>query len=142
MVSAEESPDSKGKLRMKADRISQDEAERIKQDSDAYKETELEKLAPDLFKEQTRAAIQREQEQQKENMEDIKENLFVTKQHKDTTVKDSRVALFSKDYSIPATAAHGEVEGKAMGPQIFGALGAILFLICGGIYGAFRKMMN
>ncbi|MGC4376900.1 type VII secretion protein EssA [Fictibacillus sp. Mic-4] len=134
-----------GTIHWKSDRISQNESEKKKAESQSNKETELEKIAPDLFSEQTRAAIESKQRKNKQQMESIKHSLFVTPVKKDMVIKNSRKALFTDNYQAPFVAEpQSDEDGRSRGMSktVTTILGGVALLICTGIYKMIRTFME
>lgn len=139
---AETTLDHSGKLRLETDRIGKDPAEREKSESKDGKETELEKVAPDLFNEQTRAAIQAKQAEMEKLTKKVKQKLFIKSSGSDTSLKEKEKALFSSDYSVrTAEASNKNNQASFMSNKIVIALVGILAAGCAGIYVMSRKML-
>ncbi len=144
---AETSLDHSGKIRLQTERIGQDAVEREKLESQDHKETELEKTAPDLFKEQTRAAIKTKQVENQKKTEELEQGLFVTPSELNTTLKDTEKILFSSDYTVQYTAVPSEgsnennQDGLISSKTWMAILGCIV-VGCGGLFTMMRKMLE
>lgn len=144
---AASSLDHSGKMRIKIERISQDDAERKKLESQDQKETELEKVAPDLFKKQTMKTIQKKQAEQKEKEQKMKHILFTVKSKPNDTLKNMQKELFSSRYSAQYNDTALTEDDKESGSGLvskktFSVLFGFVFVICGGIYFMMTKMMR
>lgn len=142
---AEENKDQKGKMHLKTERISESQKEELKQED--YKETELDKIAPDLFNEQNRAVIESKKKEIQEYKGNLKDRLFMTTSSKKITTEDMRWGLFPNKYSIEegtVTAQNKTIksEEKAMSIGKLVPLFALVFMILIGIYLMMRKMFG
>ncbi|MCM3603323.1 type VII secretion protein EssA [Robertmurraya korlensis] len=139
---AEGSLDHSGEMRLKTDRIGQDTAEREKQDTQSQKETELEKQAPGLFKEQTRAVIQEKQKELNHTVKSLEQNLFVQPRDSNETIEISKQTLFSNDYKVQnSPSIHQVGQGNSSSKIATGLVGFVL-ACCGGVYIMMRKMLE
>ena len=75
---AEADLDKNGELRVKIERIGEEKADPEKLESQDVEKTELEKIAPGLFKEQTWAAIESRQKGLDETTKQFEDSLFVS----------------------------------------------------------------
>ena len=96
---AETNLDKNGELRVKIERIGEEKADPEELESQDVEETELEKIAPGLFKEQTRA-IQSRQKRLDETAEQFEDSLFVSPVEQNKMIKDTEKSLFSNEYVI------------------------------------------
>ena len=78
---------------MKIERIGQDEVDPEKLESQDVEKTELEKIAPGLFKEQTRAAIESRQKGLDETAKQFEDSLFVSPVKQNTTIEDTENSI-------------------------------------------------
>ncbi|MEH7180132.1 type VII secretion protein EssA [Neobacillus vireti] len=139
---AETTLDHSGKLRLETDRISKEAAEREKPESQDNKETVLEKVAPDLFKEQTRAAIQTKQTEMEKSIKKVKQKLFIKPSGSDTSLRDKEKALFASDYSFQsAEASHKNHKESFMSSKMVVVLIGMVAAGCAGIYVMSRKIL-
>lgn len=145
--SAETSLDQSGKLQIKIERIGQDDAERVR--SQDQQETELEKIAPDLFKEQTRAAVQTKQKQMEKQVKTLKGELFTgaVAAQDNSEIKNLKKALFAKKYpgqpSVITAQNNNEDKGEGLiGKKAVAFLFGFILLLCGGIYGMIQKTLE
>lgn len=139
--------DHSGKLQIKMDRIGEDNAQIQQQESQDYKETELEQIAPDLFKKQTQDAIKENQAKQETETKKIKQNLFASPHKPDTALKDMEKTLFTGNYTIQNTVASNEnsndnAAAGSISNKMVTILGGALLAICGGFYVLLRKWMG
>lgn len=140
---ADDTSDRSGKLRFKVDRIG--ESGQVGTQSD--KQTELEKIAPDLFTEETQTVIEAKQKEINNEMKELEQSLFETTPKNDTTMEDMKSTLFASDYTVPKMTAANveEAEGNSggiMGNALFSSLAAMVVLLCGGIFAVMRKMVE
>lgn len=145
-ASAANGLDHSGEMRLKLERIGQGDAKGEQAESPSDKETELEKNAPDLFKERMREAIRTKQKEQIDARAALEQSLFMKPSEPDTTVMDTEKTLFASDYSVPITAvatqeSEQESSGGAVGKTVFTALFGLVFAICGGIYALMRRTL-
>jgi len=142
---ADETLDHSGKIRLQTDRIGQDAVDRKTLDTQDYQETELERLAPDLFKEQTQAALKTKQIELEQSTSDLQQGLFVTPSKSYITLKQTESALFSSDYSVQynTASAQNELDDQHDGflntKTITTFLGMVV-IGCGGLLTMMRKM--
>lgn len=141
-ASAEDSPQDKGKMDWKIDRIIQGESEEERHQT----ETELEKRLPELFDEETKVTIQSVQKENKESVDDLKDSLFAMDFEADATIDDTKEALFTSEYVAPKSSSNhddDEEGGNSWFNNVLLAgltgLGCIVF---GGIYVMFRKLSD
>lgn len=144
---AEENLNDSGNMQWKMERIGQDDVERENLASQDYKETELEKIAPDLFKEQTRAMLETKQIEIKETTKKLEQNLFVTPSKPNTTLNDTKRALFSSNYTVQNNAASNENTAEngqesVVNKKIWIILSGFVLVSFAGIYAMMRKMME
>lgn len=141
-VSAEDTTNPTGKMRLQTDRIGQDE----KPNSQADKKTELENSLPHLFKDETKAIIDEKQKELGQETDDLKKMLFVTEQEKDITMKETMKTLFASDYTVPkASVANNDInesDSGIMGNTLFSSLIGMVILLCGGLFAVMRKMVE
>lgn len=142
-ASAEDTSNRSGKLRLKVDRIG--ESKHVEKQTD--KMTELEKMAPDLFTEETQTAIEEKKKEMHTEMTELEQSLFVITPEIDTTMEDMKSTLFASDYTVPKmTVANGDEpengSGGIMGNTLFASLVGMVVLLCGGIFAAMRKMVE
>ena len=96
-VSAEDTTNPTGKMRLQTERIGQDG----KSNTQVDKKTELENSLPDLFKDETKAVIEEKQKEMGQETDDLKKMLFVTEKVDDITMKETMKTLFASDYTVP-----------------------------------------
>ena len=107
-TSAEEDPDFNGELRLRTDRVGQDGKERKHLEKQKEKETEMERIAPDLFGEKTRTAIEQKKRERDEQLEKAKQSLF---SGTEMAVKNPEEDLFTAEYA-PSAITAGKKEAK------------------------------
>ncbi|ULT57353.1 type VII secretion protein EssA [Neobacillus drentensis] len=133
--------DDTGKMLLKTDRIGQDSTI----GNENHKETELEKVAPELFKEQTRAAINTKQLESEKATENLEQKLFVQPSKPNTALKDTKNTLFSSNYTVQyaeASAQDTKKDGGLISDRIIPALIGLVAACCGGIFVMMRKMLE
>lgn len=133
-----------GKMDLKTDRVEQTNQEKIEKEQKENQETELDKYAPGLFKEQTKDAIKEKQKQIEGDTKYLNDSLFVTSNKKDTTVKDKQNRLFAQDYTVStavnASQNKNQQETDPISKQMIGILATVVLAICCGIYVVIRKI--
>ncbi|WP_218971569.1 type VII secretion protein EssA [Neobacillus soli] len=143
--SAEGHLDHSGEIRIEIERIGQDDREREKLASQDQKETELEKIMPDLFKEQTRAAIVMKQNEMTETMDKLQQTLFETPIEADTTT-EIKTALFTNDnmvkYAAVAKQNKQQTDEEGISKKTVAALFGSVLVICAGLLAMMRQMLN
>jgi type VII secretion protein EssA len=140
-VTADSTSKNSGKLRFKTERIDQGENEKKHQNI----ETELDKVFPTLFREETIITINLEKVKQAEHTKELEQILFEMPSKSDTTLHDMKgETLFTVDYTPPKTSTVNEVteDGQAtsIGKGAFASLAALLLVLCGGIYTMLLKL--
>ncbi|WP_040205562.1 type VII secretion protein EssA [Neobacillus jeddahensis] len=138
--------DHSGKIRVQSERIGQDAIERKSLETQDYKETELEKIAPDLFKEQTRAAIEAKQGEMERSTEVVEQELFTIPRAPNLTIQNTEKVLFSSDYTVQYTAAPTQKTTETNNDDLLDsktltAFFGMVVLGCGGIFTMMRKML-
>ena len=145
--SADDNLDHSGKIRLQTDRIGQDAAEREKLTTQDYQETELEKMAPDLFKEENQAALKTKQIEIKQSTSELEQGLFLGPSKPNSTLKSAEKVLFSNSYTVHKTTAPTQnmPENNPDGPFGTKTLTAFLGIViagCGGIFTMIRKTLE
>ncbi|WP_160724843.1 type VII secretion protein EssA [Bacillus sp. USDA818B3_A] len=138
---AEEPSNNSGKMELKTDRIGQDSAI----ENEFHKETELEKMAPELFEEQTRASIETKQLEAEKAAKNLEKNLFVQPSEQNTALSDTKNSLFSSNYSVQYAQSAGRdanEEGGQISKRMVPALIGFVAVCCGGVYIMMRKMLE
>jgi type VII secretion protein EssA len=144
---ADETLDHSGKIRLQTDRIGQDAVERENLETQDYQETELEKLAPNLFKEQTQAALKTKQIEMEQSTSDLQQGLFVSPSKPDITLKHTEKVLFSSNYTVQYTAVPSENEpedqqGGILNTKTITTFLGMVVIGCGGIFTMMRKTLG
>lgn len=137
-VFGEGTTNSDGKMRFKMERIGG------KEGVQSHKETELEKIAPDLFKEETKETIEKKQSEIKNEVEHLEEILFTTTKVTDSSMQETKKILFSNDYETPKSIAaedDGNKEGTTSNVILYSAIGVVV-LLCGGIFTYMQKVVG
>lgn len=128
----------KGTMEIKSDRITKYKDEV----NDVFKETELEKRVPSLFKETTYDKIEDTQEGYRRITEELKHSVLVENIKEDSFVENIQSGLFTEDYEVATTASVDEQKSKSekISTSIIVA-SLILFgiVLCVGIYFFIQK---
>jgi len=133
--------DDMGKMLLKTDRIGQDSTT----GNENHKETELEKVAPDLFNEQTRAAINTKQLESEKATANLEQKLFVQPSEPSTSLKDTKNTLFSNNYTVQyaeVSTQDTKEDGGLISNRIIPALIGLVAACCGGTFVMMRKMLE
>lgn len=144
LVNAEQTLQNQGKLRFKQERIGESDV-LTGQEAPANIETELEKVAPDLFEESTKETIEKKQNQKSEQQTELERNLFLQPHEENVVLKKTEAYLFANDYEAPTFASQGQNEQNQADPTstpILASLIGVALAICGGIYAFMRKMFE
>jgi len=144
---ADEALDHSGKIRLQTDRIGQDAIERENLETRGDQETELEKLAPDLFKEQTLDALRMKQLELEQSTSDLQQALFVAPSKPDITLKNTEKVLFSSNYIVQQTPVPTQNEpenqpGDFLNTKTITTFLGMVVLGCGGIFTMMRKTLG
>ncbi|SDM26214.1 type VII secretion protein EssA [Sediminibacillus halophilus] len=127
--------ESDGSLKMKVDRIKQE-----KKENQSNKETELDKVFPELFEEETFTAIKQVEEESNQSMEALEEELFTMEEEPVTTLHATRDVLFEETYSVTASTTadadekQADEESSGVGNTVLMALTGAGLLLSGGLY--------
>lgn len=135
-VNAEETLQHTGKLRFKQERIGENDA-LSGQEASANMETELEKIAPDLFHESTKEMIETKQMERHEEQIELEKHLFLQPHEENVLLKETEATLFANNYVAPKIASEEQLEGSDTGlanTPILASLIGVTLAICGGIY--------
>lgn len=133
IVFAQDDEAEKGKLKIKADRI----IENDDYDNENLVETELEKTFPDLFKEETVEKIETKQTDNIEMTNKLKQQIFHEELPESTAIYEVKSELFTDDYS-PARMNAQEEEDPEQSSQpsslfMYGSIATFLGMVFGGI---------
>jgi type VII secretion protein EssA len=139
-VLADDQPSTaeRGKLNMDLDRISGSS-----QEDQTNTITELEKVFPELFRDETRESIDRKQLEQEEWLEDLHRSIFEMESQTDATVALVQETLFTESYTAPTTEsyAHEEPSEGANNVLLFSIMGFI-FMVGGAVFALMRHVMD
>lgn len=123
----------KGKMEIKTDRITKYR----EQINEVFKETELEKTVPDLFKESTQVKINDKQDMYTEITNELKHSVLVEELEENGFIEDVQSTLFTDDYEVAFDSVDEDQKSKSeiISTNIIIA-SLILFglLVCVGIY--------
>lgn len=136
--------DSDGKLEMKIDRITEEKSENT-----SKKETEIEKIFPMLFAEETATTVEKKKAQQEQSLDELEAVLFTIDAEPNKTLQQTKDALFTTDYAtIAATTTkqsedHSDNKGVSESDHtLVYVLVGFALLLCGGLYVMMQKMLN
>jgi type VII secretion protein EssA len=127
---------------LKTDRVEKTTQEKIDNEKKSNEKTELEKYAPDLFKQQSTDAFKAQQKQIDVETKKLEDSLFVQSDKKDTAMKNIQEELFSKNYTT-GTANTASLDTNPIDPfskKVIIALSSLVFGICCGIYAVIKKI--
>jgi type VII secretion protein EssA len=146
-VFAQTNLDNSGELRLKIERIGEGKVAPEKLEFQDVEETELERIAPGLFKEQTRAAIESRQKGLDETAKQFEDSLFVSPVEQNKMIKDTEKSLFSNEYvveyyAIPSGNKPQSDDGNVISKEVLAAIFGMVFIICAGIYLLMNKMVK
>lgn len=133
---AEADDESKGKLRLRTDRISEEKTD------DELRETELERQMPDLFKQETKELIHSLKTKEAEALQQLEHSLFSMPSEADTTVNEIMDHLFTEDYVPPqrsSSANEDQDQSSSLKTGIFVGLISTAIALCGFVYSLFMK---
>lgn len=124
--------ENKGKLNLEINRI----GETNTSDESSSIETEHEKRLPELFKTETTETINHLDEEMKEDIDELEESVLLMTDLTDTTLSDTKDALFTPSYEAPKTSTDDleEAEEKSISKGLLFGLMGVLSLLCVGIY--------
>lgn len=115
----------KGKMKIKTDRILNDEGETV--------ETELDKLFPDLFADETMDKVKLKQTEFENITNDLKQHIFHENLHESVFIDELKAQVFTEDYVARQAYKEDEMdESESTSSLVF--YGSILLFI--GIIGA------
>ncbi|MFV8828654.1 type VII secretion protein EssA [Alkalihalobacterium sp. APHAB7] len=131
------STEERGKLNMNLDRISGSKGDQTKT------KTELEKVFPELFRDETRELIDRKQLKQEEWLQDLHQSIFEMESQADATVALVQETLFTESYTAPTTQSLAqEIPNEdAQNVLLFSALGFIL-MVGGVVFTMMRQVVE
>ncbi len=102
-------------------------------------ESELEKMAPDLFKKQTEAEINTKEAEIKK----VKQKIFANPPKPDTEFKKMEKVMFTRDYSVPHTNTPNETKQLQVKDIVkFTAFGAAIAAACAGVFIILKKWLG
>ncbi|MGP4040970.1 type VII secretion protein EssA [Gracilibacillus sp. D59] len=138
-ASAEDKDESKGKMDWKIDRI----IEKNSDSKQSNQETELEKRFPDLFKEETTEVISSVKKKKQDSIDQLEQDLFATNFEKNTTIEDTKQALFTQDYVAPKPVSSSEQEQESGSSSLLmTGFAGLACLVCGGMYLMFQRFSD
>ncbi|MFD1850870.1 type VII secretion protein EssA [Oceanobacillus bengalensis] len=140
-ISAETAPTTPGSLELKIDRIIQGEDERT-----IIQETELEKVFPTLFEEETNEKIDVVEKEKERTLDALEESLFRMESVKNVTLQNIKQSLFSDNYIVTASSTSSEVNDKesnnGIGNVLLLSLTIVGCFLAGGLYLLMRKSFD
>lgn len=140
-ILAETAPIAPGSLELKIDRIIKGEERKT-----INQETELEKVLPNLFTEETKEKLDLVEEEKEKTLEELEESLFRMENVKNVTIQNIKQSLFTDDYTATASSTSNMVEDEENKNGIGNVL-LIFFtfigcLLAGGLYWLLRKSFD
>lgn len=130
-----------GGLQIKVDRIIKGDSERTQMN-----ETELEKVFPTLFTEETQVWFTEVKKENEASLERLERSLFTTEIDSNTTALDIKASLFASDYTSSASSSTNQVSledsGSGFGNTFLVTLTALALLLCGGLYFMMQKLFE
>lgn len=143
---ADETLDHSGEIRLQTDRIGQDAVERENLDTKDDQETELEKMVPNLFKEQTQAALKTKQIEIEQSTSELEQGLFASPSKPNMTLKNTEKVLFSSNYTVQTTKAltqnEPDQQGGFLNSKTITTFLGMVVLGCGGLFTMMRKTLG
>ncbi|MUK87582.1 type VII secretion protein EssA [Ornithinibacillus sp. L9] len=140
LVSAESSSNNRGSLEFKIDRI-----EKSKETDREISETELEKVFPSLFSEETETTIHDQQTEEEKLLKELEQSLFSMETEPNETLEDVKQTLFTEDYTVTVSQSiqdQEEEKNSGLGNSVIAVFSGFAFLLCGGVYVMMRKMLD
>ncbi|WP_405100992.1 type VII secretion protein EssA [Oceanobacillus sp. FSL H7-0719] len=139
-VSAAADEGKSGSLQMKTDRIIKGQNENTD-----LRQTELERIFPTLFTDETKDAVAEKDLENEKTMKKLEESIFFMDGDKTSTVQNVKEALFSEEYA--AGSAGNQVQEESPSSSglskilivVFAGIGILLF---GGLYLAMRSVLD
>ncbi|MDE5415221.1 type VII secretion protein EssA [Alkalihalobacterium chitinilyticum] len=137
LAEGQPSTEERGKLNMNLDRIIGSKEDQTKT------KTELEKVFPELFRDETRELIDRKQLKQEEWLQDLHQSIFEMESQADATVALVQETLFTASYTTPTTEnrVHEEPSEGANNVLLFSFVGFIL-MVGGVVFTMMRQVVE
>lgn len=133
--------DTRGNLQIKTDRIMKGQNENTN-----LRETELEKVFPTLFMEETKEEIAEIELERERKMKGLEQSIFFIDKETATTTQDVRDSLFSEEYTAVAASKDRVTEESSSSSSlsntlmaVFIGIGILLFV---GLYAAMRSLFD
>lgn len=139
-VSAAADEGKSGSLQMKTDRIIKGQNENTD-----LRQTELERIFPTLFTDETKEAVAEKNLENEKTMEKLEESIFFMDGDKTSTVQNVKEALFSEEYAAGSVGNQVQEESPSSSGLskilivVFAGIGILLF---GGLYLAMRSVLD
>lgn len=140
-VPAAADEEERGGLRINTDRIIKGQ-----QEPTELRETELERVFPQLFTDETKEVIKEKELENKSELEQLEESIFFHELEGNTAVQDVKDALFAPEYEVAQTGGNQIQEDPSSGSgvsntllAVFTGLGAVLLF---GLYAAMRNLVD
>lgn len=138
-IQAEEHEKNSGELEIKINRITEDRK------NIENKETELERIFPELFEAETAEKIEQAKEAQKQDMLDLKEELFLGEQKEYSFLEETKDLLFTPEYDVVEsyTAVDTDEQHSNWANRLL-ITGIVVFVcaVLGGCFALVRKLAN
>lgn len=133
--------DTRGKLHIKTDRITKGQTENTN-----LRETELERIFPTLFREETKEEIAEIELEKERKMKELEQSIFFIDKETTTTALDVKDSLFSEEYTAVAASGDQIMEESSSSSVlsntlmvVFTGIGILLFV---GLYAAMRSWFD
>ncbi|MCK0473457.1 type VII secretion protein EssA [Halalkalibacter sp. APA_J-10(15)] len=106
--------------------------------------TELEKVFPELFRDETKEIIDTKQLEQEEWLEGLQQSIFEMESQTDATVARVQESLFTESYTAPTTENRASEDGSNGGANnvlLFSIMGFVT-MIGGAVFMMMRQVMD
>lgn len=140
-VPAAAEEEGRGGLKINPDRIIKGQNENTD-----LRETELEKVFPELFTDETKETIEETELQQKSKLEELEQSIFSYELEGNTVVQEVKDDLFTAEYTVAQSGGNHIQEDASSGSgasntllAVFTGFGIVLFV---GLYAAMRTMLD
>lgn len=140
-VSAMANEEKRGNMQIKTDRIIKGQ----NQDTN-LRETELERVFPELFTDETKEKIVNKENKNERTLDELEQSIFSNDRVANSTVEDVKDVLFTEEYTTVASSRNHVQEESSSGNGlsntlmvVFSGAGLLLF---GGLYVAMRSMLD
>lgn len=133
--------ENRGGLRINTERIIKGQSENIE-----LRETELERIFPTLFTDETKEMIEKTEQLNKNNLEELEKSIFSQDLDGNTMVEEVKNALFTEEYSVAVSGSNQDEEDASSDGivsttilTVFSGLGLLLLV---GLYTGMRSLYD